>query len=114
MTADTLTPTLTLAALNKLDGAADPTPFTFGIDSRVITFPDPMAMSVQDTEEFMADIEGATALSEVLHRWVSDDDYQLITSSMTTRQVSVLVRQVSEHYQQFLGARGEGTSSSRG
>ena len=42
--ADKITPTLTLTALNDLDGAAEVTPFTFGIKSRVVTFPDPLGL----------------------------------------------------------------------
>lgn len=111
MTNPDLTPTLTLAALADLDGAADPAPFTFGVAGKIVTFPDPLAMSVADSEKFMTDIEQATSLSASLRAWLTEEDYQLLATHLTTRQLSVLIRQVGRHYQAFLGTPGEGHAS---
>ena len=86
-------PTLTLAALKKLDGAADPAPFTFGVANRVVSFPDPLS------------------LSAALRRWVSEEDYAHLTAHLTARQATVLLREIGAHYRAFFGDAGEGPAS---
>lgn len=101
------TPTLTLAALKKLDGAADPAPFTFGVASRVVSFPDPLGLSVEEAERFMADMEQTASLSAALRCWVSEEDY----AHLTARQATVLLREIGAHYRAFFGDAGEGPAS---
>ena len=103
-------PTLTLASLEKLDAAAEPTPFTFGIENRLISFPDPLALSVEESEAFMADLEGTRSLSGTLRRWLPEEDAELLRR-LTARQGAVLMRAVNKHYAAFLGDAGEGTAS---
>ena len=62
-------PTLTLSALEKIDGAADPEPFTLGLKSKIVTFPDPFALSVEESERLMADLEGTTSIKATLTRY---------------------------------------------
>lgn len=105
------TPTLTLAALKKLDGAADPAPFTFGVANRVVSFPDPLSLSVEEAERFMTDMEQTTSLSAALRRWVSEEDYAHLTAHLTARQATVLLREIGAHYRAFFGDAGEGPAS---
>lgn len=104
-------PTMTLASLSKLDGAAAPEPFTLGIAGRVVTFPDPLGMSIDETERFMAGVEGADSLSAVFKEWLSGDDYAVVAKHLTARQAGILMRKVQEHYGTFLGSPGEGPAS---
>ncbi len=104
-------PTLTLASLERLDGAAEPEPFTFGIESHLISFPDPLALSVEESEAFMADLEGTRSLSGTLRRWLPEEDAELLIRRLSARQGAVLMRAVNRHYTAFLGDAGEGTAS---
>ncbi len=108
-----LAPTLTISALDKLDGAADVTPFTFGIASHVVTFPDVLAMDAEDTEAFMRDVEPMTGAMAVFKRWLTAEDYQVLRDAhLTGRQATILLREVNRYYQAALGEPGEGSSSS--
>ncbi|MDO4243805.1 MAG: hypothetical protein Q4C85_08640 [Actinomyces sp.] len=104
-------PTLTLAALEKMDAAAAPEPFTFGIGSRRISFPDPMEMRVEDLEAFAADLESTQSLSGIFRRWLDADDAEALLENLTARQASALLKTVQEHYGSFLGDQGEGGAS---
>lgn len=109
---DTVIPDLTIAALEKLDQAATPTPFIFGIASTRVTFPDVLGMSMEDNERFLADMESSQAPAQVLRRWLSKEDYQLLVDNgMTARQAALLIKQATTHYQGSLGTSGEGESS---
>lgn len=107
----TTKPTLTLAALEKIDGAADPEPFTLGLKSKIVVFPDPFALSVEESESLMADLEGTTSMTATLHRWLGEEDAELIIKSLSVRKVRVLLAEVRKHYEQFLGDEGEGNAS---
>ena len=106
--ADKITPTLTLAALNNLDGAAEVTPFTFGINNRVVTFPDPLGLSPED---LLQDLSGGKRATEVISKWLSEDDAAFVTKHLTLRQMLLLMRKASEHYEASLGSLGEGRAS---
>lgn len=107
------TPTLTIGRLNELDGAAEPTPFTLGISSRIVSFPDPLGLDVEASESLARDLAEATYPSEVLRRWLTPEDYQvLIDAHLTGRQAMVLLREARRHYEDFLGAPGKDTDSS--
>ena len=95
----TTKPTLTLSALEKIDGAADPEPFTLGLKSKIVTFPDPFALSIEESESLMADLEGTTSIKATLNR------------SLSVRKTRVLLAQVRKHYASFLGDEGEGSAS---
>lgn len=109
----TTKPTLTIAALTELDGAAASSPFTFGINNHVVTFPDPLDLDAVETERFMRDVEGLEYPMEILKRWLSDEDYAVIVAArLTGRQAVVLMREAQKHYKAFLGGAGEGAPSS--
>jgi hypothetical protein len=109
----TTKPTLTIAALAELDGAAASSPFTFGIKNHVVTFPDPLDLDAVETEQFMRDVEGLSYPMEIFKRWLSDEDYAVIVAShLTGRQAAVLMQQVRKHYEAFIGDAGEGAPSS--
>ena len=48
---DTIKPTLTFTALEKIEKSATPEPFTFGIGHTVINFPDPMGLTTEEAEK---------------------------------------------------------------
>ncbi len=105
-------PTLTLAALDKLDGAAASEPFTFGIKNKVITFPDPFDMDATETETFMEDVQKLTTPMAIFKRWLSQDDFKvLVDSHLTGRQATVLLREANRHYEAILGDTGKEQSS---
>lgn len=106
-----VTPTLTLASLDRIDGAASPSPFVFGIGSRRVVFPDPMGLSPVECERFMRDLAETESLSGPLRRWLQPDDAELLLTRLTARQTVVLLKQATAHYQAFLGAPGEGAAS---
>ena len=107
----TTKPTLTLSALEKIDGAADPEPFTLGLKSKIVTFPDPFALSIEESERLMADLEGTTSIKATLNRWLSEEDAELIIKNLSVRKTRVLLAQVRKHYASFLGDEGEDSAS---
>ena len=109
--ADKITPTLTLAALNDLDGAAAATPFTFGLSNRVVTFPDPLGMSPEAGEDLLLDLGGGKRATEVINKWLSEEDAAFVTKHLSLRQMLLLLRQASNHYEASLGSLGEGRAS---
>lgn len=108
---DKITPTLTLAALNTLDGAAEVTPFTFGINNHIVTFPDPLGLSPEAGEALLLDLGGGKRATEVINKWLSEEDAALVTKHLTLRQMLLLLRKASEHYEASLGSLGEGRAS---
>ena len=109
--ADKITPTLTLAALNNLDGAAAATPFTFGLNNHVVTFPDPLGLSPEAGEDLLQDLSGGKRATEVISKWLSEEDAAFVTKHLTLRQMLLLLRQASTHYEASLGSLGEGRAS---
>ncbi|WP_048726243.1 hypothetical protein [Kytococcus sedentarius] len=108
---DNFKPTFTFAALERLDKEAAPAPFTFGIAGRVITFPDPLGISPEEAEEFAQAMEGASSPTAVLKKWLDDKDADLLLSKLSMRQLALLIRKASVHYQSALGLPGEGDAS---
>ena len=103
-----LIPDLTLAALDKLDGAAAAAPFRFGLKNKLITFPDPMELDALETEKFLQDMQSISAPMAALHRWLSETDYQAIVDAhLTGRQVMLLLREANKHYERALGEPGK-------
>ena len=109
--ADKITPTLTLAALKNLDGAAEVTPFTFGINNRVVTFPDPLGLSPEAGEDHLQDLSGGKRATEVINKWLSEEDAAFVTKHLSLREMLLLMRKASEHYEASLGSLGEGRAS---
>ena len=108
---DKITPTLTLAGLNKLDGAAEATPFTFGIADKVIKFPDPLGLSPEEGEALLVDLTGGKRATEIIKNWLSEEDAALVIKRLSLRQMLVLIRQANSHYEASLGSLGEGRAS---
>ena len=108
---DKAQPTFTFNALSKLEKAAAPTPFTFGIGSQVISFPDPMSLTPEAAEKFMAAMESSKSPTQMIRTWLSAADADLLLSKLNMRQLGILIRQASEHYQSMLGDAGEGSAS---
>ena len=109
--ADKITPTLTLAALNKLDGAAEATPFTFGLADKVIKFPDPLGLSPEEGEALLVDLTGGKRATEIIRRWLSAEDAEIVLKRLTLRQMVLLIKAASSHYEASLGNTGEGNAS---
>jgi len=108
---DQMKPTFTFNALAKLEKAAAPAPFTFGIGSQVIAFPDPLSLTPEAAEKFMAAMESSKAPTQMIRTWLAAADADLLLSKLNMRQLGILIRQASEHYQGMLGDQGEGAAS---
>nr|DAO53869.1 MAG TPA: hypothetical protein [Caudoviricetes sp.] len=108
---DKITPTLTLAGLNKLDGAAEATPFTFGLGDKIVTFPDPLGLSPAEGEALLVDLSGGKRATEIISKWLSAEDAALVIKRLSLRQMLVLIRQANAHYEASLGSLGEGRAS---
>nr|DAU75171.1 MAG TPA: hypothetical protein [Caudoviricetes sp.] len=108
---DQAQPTLTFNALSKLEKSAAPTPFTFGIGNKVIAFPDPLSLTPEAAEKFMAAMESSKAPTQMIRTWLTAEDADLLLSKLNMRQLGILIRQASEHYQGMLGDAGEGSAS---
>ena len=108
---DKITPTLTLAALNKLDGAAEATPFTFGLADKIIKFPDPLGLSPEEGEERLTALSGGTRATEIINSWLSEEDAEIVLKRLNLRQMVLLIKAASEHYEASLGNAGEGRAS---
>jgi hypothetical protein len=109
--ADKITPTLTLAGLNKLDGAAEATPFTFGLADKVIKFPDPLGLSPEEGEALLVDLTGGKRATEIIRNWLSAEDAEIVIKRLTLRQIVLLIKAASSHYEASLGNAGEGHAS---
>lgn len=109
--ADKITPTLTLAGLNKLDGAAEATPFTFGLADKVIKFPDPLGLSPEEGEALLMDLTGTKRATEIIRNWLSAEDAEIVIKRLTLRQMVLLIKAASSHYEASLGNAGEGHAS---
>ncbi len=108
---DKITPTMTLSALNKLDGAAEATPFTFGIADKIITFPDPLGLSPAEGEALLGDLTGGKRATEIVRNWLSEEDAEIVLKRLTLRQMVLLIKAASSHYAASLGNAGEGDAS---
>lgn len=109
--ADKITPTLTLAGLNKLDGAAEATPFTFGLADKIITFPDPLGLSPEEGEALLMDLTGGKRATEIIKNWLSEEDAAIVLKRLNLRQMAILIKAASNHYEASLGSTGEGRAS---
>ena len=108
---DKITPTMTLSALNKLDGAAEATPFTFGIADKIITFPDPLGLSPAEGEALLGDLTGGKRATEIVRNWLSEEDAEIVLKRLTLSQMVLLIKAASSHYEASLGNAGEGDAS---
>lgn len=108
---DKITPTMTISALNKLDGAAEATPFTFGIADKIITFPDPLGLSPAEGEALLGDLTGGKRATEIVRNWLSEEDAEIVLKRLTLRQMVLLIKAASSHYEASLGNAGEGDAS---
>ncbi len=108
---DTVTPNLTIAALRKLDAAADPEPYRFGVASRIIVFPDLQALPVDEAEEYLSDLEVVQRPSQIIDRWLSPEDAAVVKRELTLRELKVLLTEVQEYYKGVAGSAGEGGAS---
>lgn len=109
--ADKITPTMTLTALNKLDGAAEATPFTFGLADKVIKFPDPLGLSPEEGESLLVDLTGGKRATEIVRSWLSAEDAEIVVKRLNLRQLVLLIKAASSHYEASLGNAGEGHAS---
>ena len=109
--ADKITPTLTLAGLNKLDGAAEATPFTFGLADKIVTFPDPLGLSPAEGEALLGDLTGGKRATEIIKSWLSEEDAEIVLKRLNLRPMVLLIKAASEHYEASLGNAGEGRAS---
>lgn len=103
----TVTPNLTIAALRKLDAAADPEPYRFGVASHIVVFPDLQALPVDEAEDYLTDLEVTQRPSQIIDRWLSPEDAAVIKRELTLRELKVLLKNVQEYYQAAAGGPGE-------
>nr|DAR23810.1 MAG TPA: hypothetical protein [Caudoviricetes sp.] len=108
---DQAQPTFTFNALAKMEKASAPEPFTFGIGSQIVSFPDPLSLTPEAAEKFMAAMESSKAPTQMIRTWLAAADADLLLSKLNMRQLGILIRQASEHYQGMLGDAGEGGAS---
>lgn len=76
-----------------------------------MTFPDPLGLSPEAGEDLLLDLGGGKLATEVINKWLSEKDAAFVTKHLTLRQMLLLMRQASEHYQASLGSLGEGHAS---
>lgn len=97
-------------SLSSLEISASAEPYRFGLPgSKVITFPDPGEMPWDQAEEFLAGLSAPDAkISEIMEKWLSDEDYQTLKDAkLSLRQMIALAQKVTKHYEAVLGAPGE-------
>lgn len=94
--------------------AKDPDPYSIALsDSKVITFPDPLALEGDEGEQFLSDFERMTP-GDALKKWLPEkDNAALREEKLTLRQRRHLVQSVLRYYQGGLGDAGEGPGSER-
>ena len=107
----TVTPNFTIAALRKLDAAADPEPYRFGVASHVVVFPDLQALPVDEAEDYLTDLEVTQRPSQIIDRWLSPEDAAVVKRELSLRELKVLLKNVQEYYQGLAGDAGEDGAS---
>ncbi|UNX54079.1 hypothetical protein MF406_14175 [Georgenia sp. TF02-10] len=100
------------ATAASLETEAHPEPYRLGLSGgKVITFPDPGDMEMEEFEDFMADIEGQPN-SVIFKRWLSDEDHKKLKAErLNIRQTIALAQKVTKHYEYIFGGRPEGNAS---
>lgn len=107
--ADSIKPTLTLAAL---DAEAKPEPFIFGIGGKLITFPDPMELSFEESDSLLRELRTARDATSFLKKWLPEEDFEVFRAAKPTgRQVQSLLEHLLEHYELTMGDAGEERTS---
>lgn len=100
------------ASAAKLDQQGTPEAFVYMTKAgHRITWPDPLDMDFEDAEEFLDDLNGKRN-SEVLPKWIGDDDYAALKADhLSLKKLRALLDMVVSHYQGVLGDEGEGDAS---
>lgn len=100
MTTPKITPSATLASL---DVESDVASFTFGLKSKIITFPSPGDMPWDDAQAFMETMESGNP-GAMLQAWLSEEDHKiLMDAKLTLNQMNKLLEKVVDHYQSIFG-----------
>ncbi|OMH30655.1 hypothetical protein [Tersicoccus sp. Bi-70] len=94
--------------------AGDPDPFKISLsDSKVVTFPDPLAMDPDEAEIFIEELQTRKP-SYVLAKWLPAEDVEAIRAQkLNYRQQRHLLQSVVRYYEGGLADAGEGPGSAR-
>ena len=111
---DKPTVTYSLAKLRK--EVADVEPFSVALSaSKIITFPDLMAMESEESDELLARIQTLSSTWGVLDDWLTAEDAKLLRAEKLSRaELLHLVKAAAEYYQRAYGSDGtvgEGSAS---
>jgi hypothetical protein len=78
-------------------------------NNKVISFPNPGEMPFDEAEEFMQGAEGGQRSTDVLKRWLSEEDYALLMAEKPSLLVMMaLMDKVSSHYEAIFGSGPKG------
>lgn len=106
---DRIIPNDTLASL---ESEARMEPYRLGVAGKIITFPDPMEMEFEATDEFLNSLRNASSSAAVLRSYLSEKDYHTLKAAAPTgKAVAKLMERVLRHYEVLTGDAGEGPTS---
>lgn len=90
-------------------------PFSVALtNSKIITFPDLMAMESEESEELLERIEQLRSTWGVLDDWLSKDDAAALRAEKLTRaKLLRLLKAASKYYQDAYSDLGEDAASAR-
>jgi hypothetical protein len=88
-------------------------PFSVALSSsKIITFPDLMAMESEESDELLSRIEKLTSTWGVLDDWLSEEDAALLRAEKLSRvKLLRLVKVASKYYEDAYGDLGEDAAS---
>lgn len=99
-------------SLAGLELDSKPEPYRLGTPGGPVTFPDPADMPFDEGEDFLNDLALSTSVSDVLERWLSEEDWgKLKAARPTLGQLKVLSSRLQAHYSYIFGGPGEDTAS---
>lgn len=100
------------ASLSALDTESSIEPYKFALSrNRIITFPNPEDLPWDKAEAFMSMLESGSnaTISEVFGNWLTEEDFQKLSDeNLSMRQVTALVKLVTEYYSDVFGTSPKG------
>ena len=106
-------PTVQYSVAKLSNEVEDVEPFSVALsNSKVITFPDLMAMESEESDELLGRIEKLTSTWGILDDWLSKEDAAALRAEKLTRvKLLRLMKVASKYYQDAYGDLGEGAAS---